>query len=221
MIHFDAASYTYRADIPPAVQDISFRLEPGSFHFLCGPSGAGKTTIFKMLYLDLLPSSGSLNLFKRNAATLDRDEVAFTRRRMGIVFQDFRLLNHLTVRENVCLPLAVHGLLTPEQEAGVDEILEWVGLGQKMDESPAALSGGEQQRVAIARAVVGRPKLLIADEPTGNIDATMGKKILHLFGELHRHGTTVLIATHDRELVKSFQYPCLYLDKGRLVKVGK
>jgi cell division transport system ATP-binding protein len=168
--------------------------------------------------LDILPTQGVMTILGRNAANLTRDEIAHTRRRMGIVFQDTRLLPHLSVRENVELPLTLHGKPTEEQLASVDEILHWVGLGHKLDEFPDRLSGGEKQRVGIARAVITRPKLLIADEPTGNVDEAMGRRIMHLFCELHRHGTTVLIATHDRALVKSFGYPCLYLENGRLIK---
>ena len=151
---------------------------------------------------------------------LTRDEIALTRRRMGIVFQDFRLLPHLSIAQNVLLPLTLHGQPTQAQMDAVKEIIDWVGLGEKMDRHPYELSGGEQQRVAIARAVVNRPKVLIADEPTGNIDAMMGRKIFHLFTELHKHGTTVVVATHDRELVQRFKFPCLYLEDGQIVSGG-
>lgn len=219
MIHFNDASYTYQGLAEPTLSNLSFRLPEGSFHYLLGASGAGKTTLFRMLYLDLLPTGGSLNIFGREAHTLSRDEIARMRRHMGILFQDFRLLSYLTVRENVALPLTINGELTEEQNRCVDEILDWVGLGTKLGVYPDALSGGEQQRVAIARAVVNRPRLLIADEPTGNIDPEMGHRIMHLFTELNRHGTTVLIATHDQSLIRHHPAPVLRLEGGRMVHV--
>lgn len=221
MITFNNVAYRYAAGQNVAVQNIEFNLPKGSFHFLCGPSGAGKTTIFRMLYMDLIPTNGVLTMFDKNVKKLSRQEIAIQRRRMGIVFQDFRLLNHLNVEENVSLPLSLHGPLSKEQQESVKEILSWVGLGHKLEAYPEELSGGEKQRVGIARAVVGRPQLLIADEPTGNVDEKMGKRIMHLFCELHRHGTTVLIATHDQSLVDAFKFPCLYMDEGKLVSHKK
>jgi cell division transport system ATP-binding protein len=218
MIQFEHVSYLYDGAQKSAVADVTFGLEPGSFHFLTGASGAGKTTLFRLMYLDLLPTGGELRVFGQSAHALDRDGIAALRRQMGIVFQDFRLLPHLSVRENVALPLSLHGPLTPQQDADVTEILNWVGLGDQLHVTPAELSGGEKQRVAIARAVVTRPRLLIADEPTGNVDEAMGKRIMHLFTELNRHGTTVLIATHDRQLLKDFPLPTLFLDHGHLLR---
>jgi cell division transport system ATP-binding protein len=220
MVRFENVTYYYEQAADPAVANLTFDLPDGSFHFLCGPSGAGKTTIFRMLYMDILPAQGRMMLFGKNVANFGRDQIAYTRRRMGVVFQDFRLLDHLSVRENVLLPLTLHGRPTPAQDKCVDEILDWVGLSHKREASPAQLSGGEKQRVGIARAVVNRPKLLIADEPTGNVDEAMGKRILHLFCELHKHGTTVLVATHDKALVQSLGFPCLYVQHGRLVGQG-
>ncbi len=216
MIRFDNVVFQYPGASTPAVDRISFELAPGTFHFLCGPSGAGKTTLFRMMYLDLQPTGGSITAFNKSGRRFSRTEVAILRRKMGIVFQDYRLLPHLTVQENVEIPLTLHGQPSAAQLKAVKEILEWVGLGHKLKAMPAELSGGEQQRVAIARAVVNRPKFLIADEPTGNVDALMGRKIMHLFTELHKHGTTVLVATHDRELVKNFGFPTLYLENGKL-----
>ena len=216
MIRFDNVAYTYDGAKEPTLRNVSVDLAPGSFHFMCGPSGAGKTTLFRMSYMDLKPTEGSLHLFGKDVRKLSRQEISYTRRRMGIVFQDAQLLNHLTVEENVALPLSLHGPLKPEQQKCVKEILEWVGLGHQMKAYPMSLSGGEKQRVSIARAVVNRPKILLADEPTGNVDDAMGRRILHLFCELNRHGTTVLVATHNQNMVKSFDFPCIYLEDGKV-----
>lgn len=216
MITFDTVSYQYNQASAPAVKDVTFCLEEGSFHYLTGPSGAGKTTLFRMMYMDLHPTSGRLVAFGRDVTRVKADDIALMRRRMGVVFQDFRLLPHLTVRENVSLPLTLLGALTSEQEACVDEIINWVGLGQKAQKQPGFLSGGEKQRVAIARAVVNRPRLLIADEPTGNVDASMGRRIMHLFTQLNKQGTTVLIATHDRQLMADCPAPSIVIENGTL-----
>lgn len=216
MIEFSDVAYIYPGSTSPAVSDIHFTLEEGSFHYLTGPSGAGKTTLFRMMYLDLMPTSGTLNVFGQRAGGLSRTGIAQLRRHMGIVFQDFRLLPHLTVRENVALPLTLTGKLDNAQHDCVSEMLRWVGLGNKLESLPDALSGGEQQRVAIARAVVARPRLLVADEPTGNVDPMMARRIMHLFTELNRHGTTVLIATHDRDLVRDCPAPVIRLEGGQL-----
>lgn len=216
MIRFDDVSYTYQTAETPAVFNLNFALEEGSFHYLTGASGAGKTTIFRMLYMDILPTAGELQIFGRNVAGLNRDDIARLRRRMGILFQDFRLLDYLTVRENVSLPLSLQRCLTKEEIKCVAEILDWVGLGEKMDQYPATLSGGEKQRAAIARAVVNRPALLVADEPTGNVDQAMGRRIMHLFNELNRHGTTILIATHDQQIIKDFPAPSLHINEGQV-----
>lgn len=220
MIRFNQVSHRYGKGEPCALQDVGFELEEGSFHFITGASGAGKTTLFKMMYMDLLPTAGTVNIFGKDVDGLSRDEIALARRRMGVVFQDFRLLEHLTVRENVSLPLSLHGKPTKEQERCIDEIIDWVGLSVAANKYPNALSGGEKQRAAIARAVVNRPKILVADEPTGNIDSAMGKRIMYLFTELNKHGTTVLVATHDQDLVRSFNYPVLHLQNGQLIKKG-
>lgn len=218
MIQFHHMSYCYASGEKNAVHDVSLDIEDGGFYFLTGPSGAGKTTLFRMMYMDILPSKGSVTIFGKNISRLSREEIAHTRRRMGVVFQDFRLLEHLTVRENVALPLSLHGKLTPEQEKCVDEILDWVGLSEKVHALPRTLSGGEKQRVSIARAVVNRPRILVADEPTGNVDDAMGRRIMHLFTEPNRHGTTVVVATHDMKLVENFRYPVIRLENGHLQK---
>lgn len=216
MITFDGVTYSYPRAETPAVENVTFSLEDGSFHYLTGPSGAGKTTLFRMMYMDLRPTEGKLIAFGKDVTRVREDDIAMMRRRMGVVFQDFRLLPHLTVGENVSLPLTLHGPMTKEQEACVDEIINWVGLGQKADILPGFLSGGEKQRIAIARAVVNRPRVLIADEPTGNVDASMGRRIMHLFTELNKQGTTVLIATHDRQLMADCPAPAITIENGRL-----
>jgi cell division transport system ATP-binding protein len=201
---------------PPALSNISLTLPKGSFHLLTGPSGAGKTTLFKLLTLSLLPTEGTLELDGMNIATATRTQRAMLRRKLGVVYQDFRLLPHLTVRQNVELPLHLHNTYNAETQQAVADMLEWVGLTNLAHKPAAELSGGEQQRTAMARAVVHRPELIVADEPTGNVDATMARKILHLLTELHRHGTTVVVATHDANLLKGQPFPVLHLNEGKL-----
>ena len=205
---------------PEVLHDISFSLEPGSFHYLTGPSGAGKSSLLKLLYLAHRPSRGLITLFDCDIATAERRQLPALRRRIGVVFQDFRLLDHLTAFENVALPLRIAGLPEREITDHVAELLEWVGLADALGVSPATLSGGEKQRLAIARAVVARPELLLADEPTGNLDPELSLRLFRLFEELNRNGTTVLIATHSNDLVDSFVHPALFLDKGRLRAAG-
>jgi cell division transport system ATP-binding protein len=201
---------------PEVLRDVSFRLEPGSFHFLTGPSGAGKTSLLRLLFLALRPTRGLISLFDSDVATLPRTMLPDLRRRIGVVFQDFRLLDHLTTFENVALPLRVRGLEARTYRGDVLELLDWVGLGERINAFPAVLSGGEKQRAAIARAVVGQPQILLADEPTGNVDPYLAKRLLRLFVELNKLGTTVLIATHDLGLMEQFRAPRLVLQKGEL-----
>ena len=186
------------------LRDISFRIEPQSFQFLTGPSGAGKTTLLKLILFTLKPTRGIISLFGRDVASLDKDAITSLRRRVGVVFQDFRLLNHLTTYENVALPLRVQGRDESSYRNEVIELLGWVGLGERMHVLPAILSGGEKQRAAIARALIVRPELLLADEPTGNVDPTLARRLLRLFVELHKSGTSVVIATHDLGLMDQF-----------------
>lgn len=186
------------------LRDISFQIEPRSFQFLTGPSGAGKTTLLRLVLLSLKPTRGFIKLFGREASTLDKDEVTALRRRIGVVFQDFRLLDHLTTYENVALPLRVQGRDEGSYRSEVVELLRWVGLGERMHVLPPVLSGGEKQRAAIARALIVRPELLLADEPTGNVDPTLARRLLRLFVELHKTGTAVVIATHDLTLMEQF-----------------
>jgi cell division transport system ATP-binding protein len=198
------------------LRDVSFTLPAGSFHFLTGPTGAGKTTLLKLLYLALRPTRGLISLFGRDMASLPRPEMPALRRRIGVVFQDFRLLDHMTVFDNVAVPLRLAGADAARIDAEVGELLNWVGLADKVKARPSTLSGGEQQRVAIARAVVARPRLLLADEPTGNLDDNLAVRLLYLFEALNQLGTTVVIATHSRALVRQFQHPVLMLSNGQL-----
>ena len=186
------------------LKDISFRIEPQSFQFLTGPSGAGKTTLLRLILFTLKPTRGLISLFGRDASALDKDAITGLRRRIGVVFQDFRLLNHLTTYENVALPLRVQGREEASYRGEVIELLGWVGLGERMHALPAILSGGEKQRAAIARALIVRPELLLADEPTGNVDPSLARRLLRLFIELHKSGTSVVIATHDLGLMDQF-----------------
>lgn len=181
--------------------DVSFSLAPGTFYFLTGPSGAGKTSLLKLLYLAQRPSRGLIRLFGEDIVTMPREGLPELRRRIGVVFQDFRLVPHLSAYDNIALPLRVAGIDEKEIAAPVTEMLEWVGLADRATARPATLSGGEQQRVAIARAVIGRPEILVADEPTGNVDPEMADRLLHLFDALNRLGTTVVVATHDLHLL--------------------
>jgi cell division transport system ATP-binding protein len=201
---------------PEVLTALSFGIEPRSVQFLTGASGAGKSTLLRLLFLSLRPSRGLITLFERDASRLTLDEVAVFRRRIGVVFQDFRLLDHLTTYENVALPLRVQGRDEASYRKEVTELLRWVGLGERMDALPPILSGGEKQRAAIARALIGRPELVLADEPTGNVDPTLARRLLRLFVELHRSGTSVVLATHDIALMDQFDARRLVLADGRL-----
>jgi len=183
------------------VSDLTFSIEPQSFQFLTGPSGAGKTTLLRLMLLSLRPTRGAIRIFGQDAASLTKDELTGIRRRIGVVFQDFRLLDHLTTYENVALPLRALGRAESSYRAEVVELLHWVGLGERMNAIPPVLSGGEKQRAAIARALIVRPELLLADEPTGNVDPGLARRLIRLFVELHRLGTAVVIATHDLQLM--------------------
>lgn len=202
------------------LQDVSFELERGSFHFLTGPSGAGKSSLLRLLYMARRPSRGLITLFGQDISTAHRTELAALRRRVGVVFQDFRLFEHMTAIENAALPLRIAGATDKEVRDHVEELLCWVGLEGRMDARPSTLSGGEKQRLAIARAVINRPDLLLADEPTGNVDPEMGQRLIHLFLELNKLGTTTVIATHDTSIVSSIEVPELQLNNGRLTVIG-
>jgi cell division transport system ATP-binding protein len=215
VVRFENVGMRYGAG-PEVLRDITMRLRPGSFHFLTGPSGAGKTSLLRLMFLAERPSRGLISLFNQDIATLSRRRIPALRRQIGVVFQDFRLVGHLSTFDNVALPLRVAG--TPEAQVRdhVTELLEWVGLSDKMTARPATLSGGQQQRVAIARAVIARPSLLLADEPTGNVDEAMAWRLLRLFEELNKLGTTLVLATHNEGLAARLGYPRLHLENGEL-----
>ena len=216
IVQFDNVGLRYGTD-REVLSNVSFTLFPGRFYFLTGASGAGKTSLLKLLYLAQRPSRGAIRMFGTDVITLPRDRLPAYRRRMGVVFQDFRLVDHLSAFDNVALPLRVAGVREADLQAPVADMLEWVGLAQRADARPATLSGGEQQRVAIARAVIGRPDMLVADEPTGNVDPEMALKLIRLFEALNRLGTTVVVATHDVQLLKKVPDSLIMrLDKGHL-----
>ena len=201
---------------PEILRDLNFNIEPGSFHFLTGPSGSGKTSLLRLLLLSLKPSRGTVRMFGRDVGNLDQDALLEMRRHIGIVFQEFRLLDHLTTFENVALPLRVLGQPESAYRGNVTELLEWVGLGERMEALPSVLSGGEKQRAAIARAVIGRPDILLADEPTGNVDPDLSLRLVRLFAELNKLGTTIILATHELPLLDAFDFPRMALTDGRV-----
>ncbi|HXW25767.1 MAG TPA: cell division ATP-binding protein FtsE [Xanthobacteraceae bacterium] len=215
MVRFENVGLRYGLG-PEVLRDLSFRVDPHSFQFLTGPSGAGKTSLLRLLYLSLRPTRGLITLFGHDVATLSPDALATLRRRIGIVFQDFRLLDHMSTYENVALPLRVLGRDEASYRNEVAELLHWVGLGERLWALPPVLSGGEKQRAAIARAVIARPQLLLADEPTGNVDPVLARRLLRLFIELHKSGTAVVIATHDIALMDLLDARRLVLHEGRM-----
>ena len=192
----DGVGFGY-AEAPQVLRDVNLILPRGSFHFLTGPSGAGKSTLLKLLTLAERPTEGRITLFGQDATQAPRGALPVFRRRIGAVFQDFRLLDHLSVFDNAALPLRLAGDRAADYAGDVREMLAWVGLGDRLEAQPPALSGGEKQRLAIARAVLARPELIVADEPTGSVDAAMAQRLLRLFQTLNRQGTTLLIASHD------------------------
>jgi len=216
LIQLDRVGMRYGAG-PEVLSDLTVSIPAGSFHFVKGPSGAGKSSLLRLLHLAYRPARGSLTLFGRDVSALGRRALPPLRRRIGMVFQDFRLIGHLSALDNVTLPLRLAGFRDDQYRGHVVELLRWVGLGDRIGARPAELSGGEQQRLAIARAVVTKPDLLMADEPTGNVDDQAGARLIRLFEELNRHGTTVIVATHSGALVERFDHPVLELLDGRLV----
>ena len=218
-VHFENVGVRYGMG-PEVLRDLTFSIEANSFQFLTGPSGAGKTTLLRLILLSVKPTRGLISLFGEDVSRISKDDLTGVRRRMGVVFQDFRLLDHLTTYENVALPLRVQGKEEASYRAEVVELLRWVGLGDRMHMLPPVLSGGEKQRAAIARAVIGRPDILLADEPTGNVDPELSHKLVRLFVELNRLGTTIILATHELPLLDSFPFPRMSLDDGRVIING-
>lgn len=221
MIELDRVSYGYGGN--PLFSHLSLTLAPGSFHFLTGPSGAGKTTLLRLCYADLRAMGGKVRLFGQDAATLDRDAVAMSRRRIGVVHQDCQFLDHLSIAENIALPLTVSDRVG-EAAGNLEELLRWVGLGAQAGQLPPQLSGGERQRAALARAVIVSPDVIIADEPTGNVDWEMSQRLLSLLVELNKMGKTILIATHDLAMIRSMKSDVsarvLRLQGGQLQQAG-
>ncbi len=215
MIRIENLTFSYH-DEKPILKGLDLNFSAGSFHFLTGPSGSGKTTLLKIISMENSVKEGHVMVNGHDLAVLDREARALMRRKVGFVFQDFRLLPQMTILENVALPLRITGAYGRAQYQQVSELLAWVGLKEVTRKYPPELSGGEQQRAAIARAVVSRPVLLLADEPTGSVDDAMAERILHLFMELHRGGTTVVVATHNLTMARSFDRPILKLSDGRV-----
>ena len=215
MIRFEDVGVRYGAG-EEVLRDLNFSIGKGSFQFLTGPSGAGKTSLLRLLFASMKPTLGKVELFGQDSATLDQETLPALRRRIGIVFQDFRLLDHLTLYENVALPLRVRGVEEGRYRRDVIDLLKWVGLSARIHARPSVLSGGEQQRAAVARALIDQPELLLADEPTGNLDPTLARRLLRLFIELNRSGTSVVIATHDLALMDQVNARRMVLNHGRL-----
>lgn len=215
MIRFENVGLRYGMG-PEILRDLTFEIGPRSFQFLTGPSGAGKTSLIRLLFMSLKPTRGLITVFGKDTARVGRDQLPRLRRRIGVVFQDFRLLDHLTTYENVALPLRVLGRDESSYRADVVELLEWVGLGERMHVLPPVLSGGEKQRAAIARALITQPEILLADEPTGNVDPPLARRLLRLFTELNRLGTSVLIATHDVALMEQYDARRIVLADGHV-----
>ena len=215
MMRFQKAGLAYEGG-EPVLSNVDLEIAPGSFQFLTGPSGAGKTSLMRLMFLSLKPTSGRLEIFGHDARRIARHRLPRLRRRIGIVFQDFRLLDHMTLFENVALPLRVRGHEEATYRADVTDLLKWVGLKERIHAHPPVLSGGEKQRAAIARALIDQPELLLADEPTGNLDPSLARRLLRLFVELNRSGTSVVLATHDLTLMDRFPARRLVIEGGRL-----
>lgn len=215
MIEFKNVFLRYDAG-PYVLKDICLNITPGSFFFLTGASGAGKSSLLKLMYLDHPSTNGDVYVLNKNTKLISRQERALIKQQIGIVFQESQLLDHLTVFDNVALPLRFQNRPNKEIKEYVYELLHWVGLGGYVDAYPTTLSGGQQQRVAIARSVINHPKILIADEPTGNVDDQIATRLINLFEELNKTGTTVIIATHNEQLMEEFGYPRLLLSNSQI-----
>lgn len=208
-------------DGPDVLRDITLALKAGTFHFLVGPSGAGKTSLLRLLSLSQPPHRGSIGLFGRKVGQLSREELANVRRRIGVVFQDFRLLDHMSAFDNVALPLRIGGANDEQISSFVSEMLTWLGLSDLIEAKPPALSMGQRQLLAVARAVITRPALLLADEPTSNIDTRRAQRLMHLFIQLQKLGTTVVLASHNDDLMRRHLFPLIQMVAGRVIAVGQ
>ena len=215
MVRFENVGMRYGMG-PEVLHDVTFEIQPGEFRYLVGPSGAGKTSLLRLMYLAHRPSRGLISMFGADVIAAGRQQLMDLRRGIGVVFQDYRLLAHLSALDNVALPLRVAGAKEAQVQEHVSELLAWVGLADHIHALPESLSGGQKQRVAIARAVITRPRLLLADEPTGNLDESLGQRLIRLFEELNRIGTTVIIATHNHNMVARNPHPVMTLGSGEL-----
>ena len=219
MVRFENVGVRYGVG-PEVLSDINLFIKPGSFNFITGASGTGKSSLLNLMNLTLTPTRGHIQLFDEEISRFDRQKLSGLRRRIGVVFQDFRLLSNLSIFDNVALPLRITGENETRTRNNVSDLLAWIGLGSRLNDRPDTLSGGEQQRVAIARAVISKPALLLADEPTGNVDDHIAYRLLRLFEELHRTGTAVVVATHNDALVRRFSHPILILENNLLHAPG-
>ena len=220
IIHLDKVCMGYLSG-QEVLRDITLSIKRGGFYFLSGASGVGKSSLLNIIALSLKPKSGNVRLFGTETTRLSREQLPVFRRRIGTVFQDYRLIEHLTIEENVGLPLKIIGESKREISHKVEELLEWVGLGAYHKAKPEILSGGQKQRAAIARAVITKPDVLLADEPSGNLDPALRLKFMYLFETLHKNGTTIVIASHDDSLIAKFDHPIIRLKDGRIVKENK
>lgn len=219
LVTFDRVSLSYKTD-EEIFWDLNLKFNAGAFYFLTGASGAGKTSLLKLIYMDLMPSHGNVNVLGLDSSRISQHQIPYLRQKIGMVFQDCYMLNHLTLIENVALPLRIRGFNRSQALYNASEMLSWVGLGRYINHYPGVLSGGQKQRAAIARAVISRPMVLLADEPTGNVDQENAVRILHLFEELHKRGTSIIFATHDRSLAGSYPYPELLI-KDKKIQVNE
>ncbi len=202
---------------PEVLSDINLSIDSGSFHYLTGASGSGKTSLMKLLYMGLLPTRGDIDFFGDNVMQLSRKKRAAIRQNIGVIFQNFQLLSNLNLYDNLALPRRLKNLPKKKIDTAVNEMAEWIELKNYLHVRPPFLSGGQQQRVAIARAVITKPKLLLADEPTGSLDDTMGQKIMQLFESLNQSGTAILLATHNKNMITTFPHPQFNLRAGHLI----